>query len=343
MNNSKHLSAFYIRCVILLSPLIALLAFYLIKDPFMVIHPKVTDYDKSHIMQNEGVIGWEKLKAFNPTKHYDAFIMGNSCTKSFPCEDWNRYIHGRPFRFFSNAEDIGEFQQMLTALGKIKSRKINHLLVVVDRSFFETADPRRGMIHIMPPDVSGCSWMNFQMQFFQGFMSPKFLFPYMYYLLTGTISNSGKAVIAKYVPTRTLYTNDAVLWQELDIKKYGENNWKELDKNGKYTDKDWVMNMKSAKPHEGPPDIGSQQREALLSIRTFCRAHHTDIQWVISPNSQKEQMNAHDMEVLRNIFGNAHVHDYSACRRFYDYHYFYDAAHYRRYVGNSILKDIYAR
>lgn len=340
---NKQLFKFYIRFLLLLSPLLALSVFYMVKDPFMVVHPKVTAYDYSHVMQNEGAVGWEKLKAFNPTRHYDSFVMGNSCTKAFPCEDWNRYIHGRPYRFFSNAEGIGEFQQKLTALGNIPGQPIRHLLVVVERGFFETTDPRHGMMHIMPPDVSGCSSIYYQMQFFQSFMSPKFLVPYLRYLCTGTIKKSGKDIIFPNVPMRTLYTNDAVLWQEEDIRKEGETYWKESYQNKKYADKGWVTNMKDAKPYEGRHTIGSQQRQALFAIRAFCRAHHTDIQWVIGPNPQKEWLNKLDLKVLKAIFGATHVHDYSACPRFYDYHYFYDGAHYRRCVGDSILKDIYTR
>jgi len=187
-------------------------------------------------------------------------------------------------------------------------------------------------MHIMPPDVSGESWAHYQTVFFQGFLSPKFLMPYISYLLFGKPDTSGGDVIHAFVPTRDRYTNDALLPQEAVMAEEGESYWKDLG---------WCRDINKMSVHEGKQVISEEQVRVLREIRRICDLHHTDVQWVVGPSFSLEQFNRHDLEVLQQLFGKQAVHDESASLRFHDYHDYYDPSHYRRRVGNAILKDIY--
>ena len=331
MQSSHSIWKFYRKCLFIALPLLLLFIFYVVEDPFMVIR-HYNDYDQSRVMQNEGAVGWEKYKMYRKRCHYDSFVLGTSCTKAFSCREWNRYIHAHPFRFFSNEEGLGECYMKLEALDKEHGQRIRHLLIITERSFFEKTHPRQSLMHIMPPDVSGESWAHYQTVFFQGFLSPKFLMPYMRYLVTGKPDTSGRDVIHSYVPTRDRYTNDALLPQDAAMAKEGESYWKNLS---------WRRKIAKTRVHEGKQVIGEEQVRVLQEIRRICDLHHTDVHWVVGPSFHLERFNHHDLKDLQQLFGKHAVHDESASPRFHDYHDFYDPSHYRRRVGDAILKDIY--
>ena len=122
------------------------------------------------------------------------------------------------------------------------------------------------------------------------------------------------------------------MYQEREITDMGERYW---------ADKDLPQQSRQQHPHEAPLAIGLPQVTVLKEIEKICRRHHTDVQWVVGPTFKQEQLNRHDILVLCQIFGTTHVHDYSAAPQFYDYHWYYDQAHYRRAVGKKILQVIY--
>ncbi len=331
MKTTNHILKFYGKCLLLSTPLLASLVFYICQDPFMVVR-SYNDYDHCRVLQSEGAVSWEKYKLYRRKCHYDAFIMGTSCTKAFSCHEWNKYIDAHPFRMFCNAEGLGSLEAKLKALDTVPGQRINHLLVVAERNMFEKTQTTHDFIHVLPPDVSGESMANYQALYFQTFLQPKFLIPYLEYLTTGHISKKGQQVINANLPTREKYTNDEVIYKEQEIASEGERYWTKMDMAAK---------SKLHNPHEAPAAIASPQKAALKEIERICQKHHTDIQWVIGPNFDKERINRNDVLALQQIFGTDHVHDYSADETFYDYHWFYEPAHYRRAVGKKILHDIY--
>lgn len=144
MEKKHKLLTFYVKCLVISLPVLLLVAFYAYKDPFMVLH-SYTDYDHSWVVQDEGAVAWEKYKQQRQSYHYDSFVMGTSCTKAFPCSIWQRHINGHPFRFFSNAEGLGDVSLKLEALEEQPGQKIENLLLVVERSFFEKESAQGGI------------------------------------------------------------------------------------------------------------------------------------------------------------------------------------------------------
>ena len=103
-------------------PFIALLIFYIMSDPFMVIR-KYSDYDAPEVAQSEGVISWNKYKANEKSMHFDSFLMGTSCTKAFHIKEWSKYTGGKGFRMFSNNEGAGDLLLKMQALDSEKGQK----------------------------------------------------------------------------------------------------------------------------------------------------------------------------------------------------------------------------
>nr|MBP7472346.1 hypothetical protein [Prevotella sp.] len=328
----NNIYIFYAKCIALCLPFIILVLLYMAKDPFMVIR-HYNDYDHCRVCQSEGAVAWTKYKMLRNKMHYDSFIMGNSCTKAFPCKDWNRYIHARPFRLFSNGEGLGDLCLKLEALDHQHNQPVRNLLIITEKDFFENVNPQNSIMHIMPIDVSNKSLISYQTAFLQGFFDPKFLFPYLKYQITDRYDNSMRGVVNEHIPVHTYYANDAVLPAEDSIRIEGENFW---------MSKQWMKEKKKkAKSSVASRVICSTQIKRLNEIENFCERHHTDMKLVIGTNYKREAVNPLDVKTLKSIFGNNNVFDYSSSPLKMDYHNYYDNVHYRVTVGKKIMKEIY--
>ena len=72
-----------VKCLFLALPFIAIIGAYIVEDPFMVLR-SYNDYDHpKFVLNNIGHISWLKFKKYNPSKHYDSFILGASCSNSY--------------------------------------------------------------------------------------------------------------------------------------------------------------------------------------------------------------------------------------------------------------------
>lgn len=321
---------FYVKFLLLSLPLTILIGYYVIRDPFMALR-HYDDYDHSHVTQNEGAVAWQKYLMQRSSQHYDAFLMGTSCTMAFSCKEWNHYTGGHGFRFFSNAEGLGDFCLKLEALDKQPQQPVKNLLLVVERFFFEKENPQGGIMHLMPPDVSHRSWLSYQSAYLQSFFDPKYLLPYLTYEITGHITPSMQGIIIEQVPTRDRITNEAIIPLEDSIRVQGERFWSK---------RQWKDEPRH--PSTAPQVIAEGQIRRLREVVDFCHRHHTRIDIVISPNFDQEAFNPHDLAILRQLFGAHHVFDYTSDTTMTDYHQYYDPAHYRPVVANRILKQIYA-
>ncbi|GAA6528721.1 MAG: hypothetical protein LKH27_05775 [Prevotella sp.] len=334
MKKNKNIAAFYLKCLALATPFILLIIIYMVKDPFMVVR-NYHDYDHDPVCQNEGEVSWMKYKEYRHQMHYDSFIIGASCTKAFPCNIWNKYIHAHPYRMYSNSVGLGDLSMMLEALNEQSGQPIKHLLIITEVPMFANDAPKNDFMHIMPPDVSHKSLITYQTTFLQGFFTPKFLIPYIKYLIAGKFTEQERGIINDYVPECTRYTNDAILPQEKRISQCGENYWRQ---------KFWQKAMdRHYRPTLEPPMISSIQIHNFRMIKSICQRHHTDLKLVISPNFKEQMMNPKDLAILHSIFGPNVVYNYADRKhlRMDNYHNFYDPYHYRISVGREIMREIY--
>lgn len=323
-------SKFIVKSLLLSFPFLFALTCYVIRDPFMVLR-QYDDYDHSPICQNEGYVAWQKYKLYRHKAHYDAFLMGNSCTKAFSCDTWNSYVHGHPFRLFCNNLGLADLCQVLDALDRQPHQPVRHILLVTDRTFFMKQCVSCGAMHVMPPDVSHDSWLTVQTEFAKAFFGTDVLGPYLRYLVTGKSGPWSEGVVCT-ATTRTTISNEAVVdFMEDSIKRMGEAYWR--DKR--------FSKVLHAQPKTDVQIIFQPQLRLLCKVRDFCRKHHTDLRLVIGPTTERLRMNPADVTCLCRILGKANVYDYTDRQDLNNIHNFYDTAHYRIGIGNLILKDIY--
>lgn len=330
---AKAIYKFYLKCILLALPFLLLLGIYVAKDPFMVIR-QYRDYDHSRVCLSEGSVSWKKYQMLRSRQHYDSFIMGNSCTKAFLCHDWNRWIKGHPFRLFSNGDDLGDICLKLEALDKQPHQPLKNILIVTEGDAFENCTPQSGIMHIMPPDVTGKSWLSYQMTFLQGFFSPKFLIPYLKYQFTGIKTPKMNGIINPEPVSHQFYTNEYVPSLDDSIHAQGERYWRKMMN---------ISMIKAVVPRTDSCVIHQGQIQKLQEIVAICHRHHTDLKLVIGPNLKKRRVNPKDIIELRKVLGPQNVFNYTADLSLSDYHNFYDKTHYRVGIGRLIMREIYQK
>lgn len=331
----KPAARFGLRLLLLLLPFLAIVVVYFIFDPFMVLH-RYKRFDRSHVMLNEAYVGWQNYMTNRDSIGYSSFIVGNSCTMAFRTDDWEKYLPkgDRAVRFFDTGETLGGVSQKLEALDAAGA-PIKNVLVVVSKGLLKEAYPMEDNGHLFSAEVAKMSQIEFQMCFLQKFLNPNFTIPYLDYMVTGEYSSYMNGIINPGAPIREPYTNNFINPREKDIKSEG--------------DRFWTTNKKDFPPRvdAGKEDervIFSKQLKLLQDIKHVCDRHGASLVFVVGPEYNQKRLNGRDVMLLKSVFGDTAVWDFTGINRFTsDVYNYYDQNHYRPVLGRLLLEHIYGK
>jgi hypothetical protein len=338
-DNEKYiLRRFILKLFLLFFPFSIFFVIYLYNDPFMVLRDYKC-YDHSEVFLNESVVGWNMYLNNRDTIPFDSFIMGNSCTMAFPCKEWEKYLDsGRAMRLFGNAESMSAICQKLQALDK-SGAPIKNVLMILDKESLNQYQPSSKYTAILPPFVSGISKLNYQETFFQAFLYPSFLIPYLDYKINHKYKPYMDGIINTYGYVRDSISNDAINPRDALIGEEGEKYWENR--------KDEFQNKRDAgyrngKYNEATPVLFSNQISLLTKIKKICLKHNTSLKIIISPDFNQVNMNKEDIKILCNMFGKENVFDFSGINEYTaDVHNYYEQSHYRPVLGIRLLERVY--
>ena len=80
----------------------------------------------------------------------------------------------------------------------------------------------------------------------------------------------------------------------------------------------------------------------LTEIYSILTKHNTNYKIVLGPIYNSEKLNPDDMTVLRNIFGESKIYDFSGANKYStDIRNYYEPSHYTIATGKKILNEIY--
>jgi hypothetical protein len=92
------------------------------------------------------------------------------------------------------------------------------------------------------------------------------------------------------------------------------------------------------------PVISQKHKAVLEAIAKHFSVKQTDYFIVVSPLYNQIKMSAEDVAILKQIFGERRVYDFSGVNRFTaDYTHYYERSHYRPFVAAMVLDSIYGR
>lgn len=327
------LRRFYLKVLLLCSPFLLMGLTYFMFDPFMVLHP-YKRFDVVGAYPNESHVGWTTYMTYRDSLKFDSYILGNSCTIAFRAEEWEKYLNGgKAVRLYDNSETIGHVLAKLEALDK-NNGIIKNVLVVLDPKSFREYVPRMDFKHVLPPEASGISTIQFQLKFLQGYLYPDIIVPYLHYKSTGEVTPYmlRKYIVCPYI-IREPFTNNGINPNEKKIEEEGEKYWSKAS---------WTVQQDAA-PTTYSPELFGEQIRCLEKIKSICDKHGADIKIIISPHyGFYKGMNPEDAKKLVDIFGDNSVYDLTLAEEYMsDMHDYYEPDHYRPVLGARILKDIY--
>lgn len=317
-------------------PIIVLLVVYLVTDPFKTLRPFSLQYfDET----NRDYLSSELFLRNDPQYHYNAFIFGSSRCCGFNTYHWKHYLPGdaRPYMFQAWSESLTGIEQKINYIDK-NGNDIAHAIVMLDiPGSFSEEQLSKKVLSIKHYQFSGQSKLAFQAILFSGFM----LKP----------SKWISSITESFRPAQMVFPTDTVSndWgrenRYADIAVQPQKDClSDCSAISKASFLKQIENLSDADLQVNEPLIDKTFQHQLMHIKEVFDRHHTDYRIVISPAYcyTHPAINPNDLSLLREIFGNDRVFDYSGKNEItVDYNNFSDPDHFGPCVGWQIIKDMY--
>lgn len=323
----KHgMKRFVLLSLLALLPVLLMVAIYIIRDPFHVIMPYNGSInntaDTVQLTVNTGYFSTEAFKYFEPTRHYDSFIMGSSLSGYYRIQDWVRHLPDSvsAFHFNASRETLIGIRNKLNYL-VANGATIKHVLIVMEDEMLKRQPIDQDVLFVQHPQTaSNVSWWEFHQLYFNAFRHPELAAYTIWPNATTTRLALEKGYATTYIPDRI---------EELNEGYYG---WADsiIDCNPEafFTPEHLARYAQPMRLMPCPDKITPTVETLLNDIATILRNQGTDYQIIIPPHYAWEPISSHDLYMLELIFGQQRVHDYSHDPEMgSDLHYYYDDGH----------------
>lgn len=325
-------------------PFVLFVLLYIYWDPFKVIKQYDSFYqsgEPNYITLNKDYVSTENWVHHHSKYKYDSYIFGNSRSMFYEIGTWKNYIgtdSDKCYHFDASAESIFGIAKKLSFLTAQKA-EIKNALFVIDNGALNKADNSAGHIFVKDPRISGESAVAFQVDFLKDFFDFDFLRALMDFKLTGKIKDymtkdfllDDRPFFYDYVTNEVKLSSYEALIRRDTATYYGS-------RSNLFFPRDTTVQKFAA------PVIKKEQERILLQIRQVLQDHQTNYKIVISPLYDQKKLNPEDLHILQEVFGAAHVFDFSGINAFTRSRYnYYEASHYRPFIADSIMRIVYAR
>lgn len=324
------------RCLVLGSPLGAIVLLYVFCDPFKVLYVHDNYYDPQDcVTLNRDFISTQIYLSQPAEAIPDSFIFGNSRSLAFHCSDWQQNIDSqRAFHFDASAETLFGIWSKIQYIDRTGG-PLRNVLLVIDAEVLQGSNNSHGHLFVKDPRISGESRIAFQMEFFRAFLARGFFVRYLDWRLSGKVRFNVDIAIKSQEYGHTLPSNDVFFdGVEAQIESLGEAYFE--PQRGNCPPRD------PSPQRPGKAVIGDAQAEMLRDIQKVLAKQGTKYRIVISPLYNQVPLNPDDLGLLKSIFAGDKVFDYSGSNELTrDVHNYYEASHYRPSVAKAILRDLY--
>ena len=337
MKKHSPVHRFLIRLALISLPIWAVVALYVVLDPFKVVWHYDNFYERQepHPTLDVDYVSCENYVQRNDTTHYNAFLMGNSRSQFWQIDDWLKHLPEgtKACHYYGNGETLYRLTRHLQFLHERKA-SLDHVVMVIDRDLLEEYQPQTtGHLGLMPPKTDG-RLLLFHAENFLAFIKPTFLVGYIDYRLFGKM--------------RPYMTENFLFEQPIDYdpvtNEMREYLLEEAIANGTYYTPEKISRFsdKQFPDSVSPPVLGKEHETFLRKIQHIFDLHHTDYRIVVSPLYNQIRLNSSDLAMLQSVFGTDHIYDFSGPNQWNsDYHLFYEENHYRPIVARQLMDAIY--
>jgi len=334
--------SFFLKALLIVFPLPILLTIYFVTDPFKVIHTYHFEnyYNWQHWELNRELASVENLKERLAKKDIpDSYILGSSRSFVYRCDIWESFLggHAKAYHFDAASETLYGVYNKVKYLDR-QNIKVKNILWICDATLFSKTENEFDVIHIKHPDISGESKYAYQAAFVKCYFINFFFFKHIDFMLTGKIKNYMRDIFAiepGYVRTES-YKND-YYYQRYDSLLKTDSLKYYVFKNEAFDERPKEMETQNVV-------IESKQIEMLNEIKRILDKNNTKLKIVINPLYDQKKFNPADLKSLIDVFGHTSVYDYSGKNEITESKSnYYDPDHYKPFIAQRILTDIYAK
>ena len=315
---NRGMKRFVLLTQLALLPVLMVLAFYLIKDPFHVVKPyKGQVYNQGDtvaLTTNWGHVTVEAFKYFDPQEHYDSFIFGSSLSGYYLIKDWAPHLpaDARPFHFNASRE----------TLYGITSHEVHvkHALIVMEDEMLMRRPLDNDVLFVQHPQTTReVSWWKFHQLYFNAYRRPDMV---AYLLCPGSLT--------QHVLDKGYATTD--IPDRIEVINEGHYGWADsviaVNPQEFYTPEHIARYSLPLKELPCVEKITPVVSALLREIKDVLDQQGADFQIIIPPHYGYEAIDSGDLYKLELIFGAEHVHDYSHDAELGgDVRYYYDDGH----------------
>lgn len=316
---------------------------YLWVDPFKAVW-HYDSYYPHHVcggpLLNTGMVAVENFNNRFDSVGYNSFVLGNSRAFYYRLAHWSKYLpeDAIPYHFEAADESLLAVERKLAYIDR-RGAQIHDVMIVLDPWLLDKEVATPSPHFMLPAKLGGpVNAVRFHTSSFAAFMDPPVIVATVDFRLHGVF----KAYMRKghsrthFVPHEHYY--DPV-GNEYDYFAYEQQIADSI-----------YYNARRMRSFEGvqhpdsitPPVVGEKQLKMLCSIKAIFYRHKTRVKIIISPTYDQIRINPADLAILKDLFGEGNVYDFSGPNEWNaDYHNYYESYHYRYHVADQVMDRVY--
>lgn len=334
----SNLKKFLIKTLIYISPFIIILLLLVLIDPFKIWFNYEEYYKNNFVSTNRGVVTLRLFERNRNNITYNSFIFGSSRSQAFKVSEWKKYLNEKDngFHFDSSGEGIYGIYNKLKYISD-KKIKISNALIIVDYKTLNKTENMKGYLYISPPELTGESKYSFYKEFIMASFDRNFIIGYIDFKL---FHKYRKYMYTLFNNKKYDYISDNITG---DIY-YGADKMIEEDSNGYYNNliSKGVFYDRNKRSFENEAPITDLEKKFIVKISQILKKENTKYKIVISPLYDQQKLSVERVNMLKDIFGEENIYDFSGKNKLTESVYnYYEDSHFRPHIANEIMDTIY--
>ena len=333
-----------IKGIILLTPLILIVGYFIWKDPMKIVHSYESPLSAG-VLMNDRLFQARWLNKQDSTD-YQGFIFGSSRSKAFKTSAWQKYLPANieVFHMGVNDESLYGLVKKAQYLDK-QGFKIKHALIPLDVRLLSLYKDHEAHIFREHPDVSGESAGEFYKRFFIAFLNVEFWQSIWIWeqeeKVTQSFTWNPGFTYNKKTGDHYYSRMDSLIVSD-SLNYYDRNKKEVFYQQGKLKEKTIFYTRDFNKDQKSESVLNSTSIDLLKELKATLQKHGTNYKVVLTPNYDLSSPSKEDRKVLDQVFGKEHIYDFSGVTDITkDYHHYYEEKHFKPYVANWLMSDIY--
>jgi hypothetical protein len=322
------------RLILFALPFSVFVVVYAVTDPYMVLY-KYNDYNRNYyINKNRDYVSTEMFLRNSGKYDFDSFIFGSSTSMFIPPSLWGNYIEtdNYVFSFDASRERLQGIWSKVKYLDQNGIHIKNSIVILESKTFTEFVN--NIPLFMKHYEVYPSSKLYFQYAYFLNFCDLRFLVALGHYRLT-----------EKFHPYMSEFlVSEPYSYDTVTNEFYNPGIMDELkrDSIGYYEARKDNFPPRSGTFIEEAEKLTPEHVEMLNEIRDIFVRHQTDYRIIICPTYNQREFNHKDLKVLKSVFGEQTVFDFTGINRFTEEKsMYYDEFHFKELLGKEMLDSVY--